>query len=120
MVIWYCVWMPALAAAQAPPSEAELVRVPARVIRQCEQDAARVDGLESRLRACQRDLDAGAGALDEARRGELEARVELADAQAQIRKLEAREAARWSPWAWLGIGAGGALLGVVLMALVTQ
>ena len=97
-----------------------MVRVPARVIRQCEQDAARVDGLEARLRACQRDLDAGAGALGEARREALEQRGEGARLVLRIQALEAAAAARWSPWAWLGVGAGGAVVALVVTALVTR
>jgi hypothetical protein len=96
------------------------VRVPVRVIRQCEQDAARVDGLESRLRACQRDLDAGSGALGEAQRSALDARLELARAQLRVAELERQDAARWSPWAWMGIGAGGVVAALVVGALVVR
>lgn len=120
LAILWCALTPALAAAQAPPSEAELVRVPVRVLRQCEQDAARVDGLESRLVACQRDLDAGSGALTEARRSALESRVQVAQLTLQIERLERERDARWGPWAWMGVGAGGALVGVVLVAILTR
>jgi TolA-binding protein len=108
------------ASAQTPPSEAELVKVPVRVIRQCEQDAQRVDGLESRLRACQRDLDAGSGALGEAQRSALDARLELARAQLRVAELERQDAASWSPWAWMGIGAGGVVAALVVGALVVR
>jgi len=120
LVILCCAWTPALASAQAPPSESELVRVPVRVIRQCEQDAARVDGLEARLRACQRDLDAGSGALGEARREVLEQRVEGARLVLRVQALEAAAAGRWSPWAWMGVGAGGAVVALVVTALVVR
>jgi hypothetical protein len=120
LAIWCCGSIGALAHAQTPPSEAELVRVPVRVIRQCEQDAARVDGLESRLRACQRDLDAGSGALGEAQRSALDARLELARAQLRVAELERQDAARWSPWAWMGIGAGGVVAALVVGALVVR
>ena len=93
------------------------MRVPVRVIRQCEQDAARVDGLESRVRACQRDLDAGAGALGEARREALEQRVEGARLVLRVQALEAAAAARWSAWTWLTIGGGSAAL-LILTGLV--
>lgn len=118
--IWSCVLTSAPVAAQGVPSESEIVRVPVRVIRQCEQDAARVDGLESRLRACQRDLDAGSGALDEARRQAAASAAALETARRRAEELERERAARWSPWAWMGIGAGGALVGVVLVAILTR
>lgn len=120
LVSLYCAWIPALASAQTPPSEAELVKVPVRVIRQCEQDAQRVDGLESRLRACQRDLDAGSGALGEAQRSALDARLELARAQLRVAELERQDAARWSPWAWMGVGAGGVVAALVVGVLVMR
>lgn len=120
LAIWYCGSISALAHAQTPPTEAELVRVPVRVIRQCEQDAARVDGLEARLRACQRDLDAGSGALGEAQRRELEQRVEVARLTLRVEDLERQRAARWSPWAWMGVGAGGALAAVVVAVIVAR
>lgn len=94
--------------------------MPVRVIRQCEQDAARVDGLEARLRACQRDLDAGSGALGEARREVLEQRVEGARLVLRVQALEAAAAGRWSPWAWMGVGAGGAVVALVVTALVVR
>jgi TolA-binding protein len=120
LMLWCATSIGALAHAQTPPSEAELVRVPVRVIRQCEADAARVDGLESRLRACQRDLDAGSGALGEAQRSAQEARLELARAQLRVAELERQDAARWSPWAWMGIGAGGVVAALVVGALVMR
>lgn len=118
--IWSCALMSAPAAAQGVPSESEIVRVPVRVLRQCEQDAARVDGLESRLRACQRDLDTGSGALDEARRQAAASAAALEAARRRAEELERERAARWPPWAWMGIGAGGALVGVVLVAILTR
>ena len=120
LTAWCVTLTPALALAQAPPGEQDLVRVPVRVIRQCEADAARVDGLESRLRACQRDLDAGSGALGEAQRVALDARLELARAQLKVAELEQQGAARWSPWAWMGIGAGGVVAALVVAALVVR
>jgi hypothetical protein len=120
LVSLYCAWIPALANAQAPPSEDQLVRVPVRVIRQCEQDAQRVDGLESRLRACQRDLDAGSGALGEARAAALDARLELVRAQLRVAELERQDAARWSPWAWMGVGAGGVIVALVVAVVVVK
>lgn len=119
-ILSYALMSAQVAAAQTPPSEAELVRVPVRVIRQCEQDAARVDGLESRLRACQRDLDAGSGALGEAQRRELEQRVEVARLTLRVEELERQREARWSPWAWMGVGAGGALVGVIVAVIVAR
>lgn len=120
LMLWWTTSISALAHAQAPPNEAELVRVPVRVIRQCEQDAAAVDGLESRLRACQRDLDAGSGALGESQRRELEQRVEVARLTLRVAELERQGAARWSPWAWIGVGAGGALAAVVVAVIVAR
>lgn len=120
LLILSCALMPALAAAETPPAEAELVRVPVRVLRQCEQDAARVDGLESRLVACQRDLDASSGALSEARRSALESRVEVARLTLHVERLEREQAARWSPWAWMGVGAGSALVAVVVAVIVAR
>jgi hypothetical protein len=120
LALWWTTSINALAHAQAPPSEAELVRVPVRVLRQCEQDAAAVDGLESRLRACQRDLDAGSGALGESQRRELEQRVEVARLTLRVAELERQDAARWSPWAWIGVGAGGALVAVVVAVIVAR
>lgn len=120
LAIWCCAWMPALAGAQTPPSEEQLVRVPVRVIRQCEQDAARVDGLESRLRACQRDLDAGSGALGEAQRAALDARIELVRSQLRVAQMEREQAARWSPWAWMGVGAGGVIAALVVAVVVVR
>ena len=119
-ILSYVLMSAQVAAAQAPPSESELVRVPVRVIRQCEQDAAAVDGLESRLRACQRDLDAGSGALGESQRRELEQRVEVARLTLRVAELERQDAARWSPWAWIGVGAGGALVGVIVAVIVAR
>lgn len=107
------------AAADPPPSEAQIV-VSRELLAQCDEDAARVDGLESRLVACQRDLDAGSGALTEARRSALESRVEAAQLTLQIERLERERDARWGPWAWMGVGAGGALVGVVLVAILTR
>jgi hypothetical protein len=120
LALWWTASIGALAHAQAPPSEGELVRVPVRVLRQCEQDAARVDGLESRLVACQRDLDAGSGALTEARRSALESRVQIAQLKLQIERLERERDARWSPWAWMGVGATGALVAVVVAVIVAR
>jgi hypothetical protein len=120
LALWWTTSISALAHAQAPPTEAELVRVPVRVLRQCEQDAAAVDGLESRLRACQRDLDAGSGALGESQRRELEQRVEVARLTLRVAELERQDAARWSPWAWIGVGAGGALVGVIVAVIVAR
>lgn len=96
------------------------MRVPVRVIRQCEQDAARVDGLESRLRACQRDLDAGSGALGEAQRAALDARIELVRSQLRVAQMEREQAARWSPWAWMGVGAGGVIAALVVAVVVVR
>lgn len=96
------------------------MRVPVRVIRQCEQDAQRVDGLESRLRACQRDLDAGSGALGEAQRSAQDARLELVRAQLRVAELERQDAARWSPWAWMGVGAGGVIAALVVAVVVAR
>lgn len=96
-------------AAQAPPAEEQLVRVTPRVVRQCAADAAAVDGLESRLRACQRDLDASSGALAEARHAAQDERAEVVRLTMRVVQLETASAARWSPWAWMGVGAGGAV-----------
>lgn len=96
------------------------MRVPVRVIRQCEVDAQRVDGLESRLRACQRDLDAGSGALGEARREAVEGRAEAARLVLRVQALEREREARWSPWAWMGVGAGGVIVGLVVTSLLVR
>lgn len=107
------------AAADPPPSEAGIV-VSRELLAQCDEDAARVDGLESRLRACQRDLDAGSGALTEARRSALESRVEVAQLKLHVERLEREQAARWSPWAWMGVGAGSVIFLGVLAALLAR
>lgn len=105
---------PAPVAAEPPPPE-ELIVIPRRVLDTCEDDARRVDRLEPALRACQRDLDAGAGARDE-----LRLRAEQLDAERRVldrrvAELEARAAARWSPLTWWAIGAGSAIAGVVVV-----
>jgi hypothetical protein len=79
-----------------------------------------VDGLEARLRACQRDLDAGSGALGEAHREALEQRADAARLVLRVQALEAAAAGRWSPWAWMGVGVIGAVTALVVTALVVR
>lgn len=107
-------------AAQAPPAEEQLIKVTPRMVRQCEADATAVDGLESRLRACQRDLDASAGALDEARRSAQDERADVARLTMRVNQLEAASAARWSPWAWMTVGAGATVALLVAALLVSR
>lgn len=104
------------AAAQAPPSESSIV-ISKRALQQCAADAARVDGLESRIVACQRDLDQLDGVCTERAR---QLAVTTADArlwERRARELEAAEKARWSPWTLAALGAGGTAL-LILTGLI--
>lgn len=101
-------------AAQTPPSEAQLV-VGRKVIEQCAQDAARVDGLESRLKACQRDLDQGFGERQECRRG-----AEAERERAVKWELRARELEKRSPWPWVALGAGAASAVWIAVMLIAK
>lgn len=109
---------PAIAVADPPPSE-ELLVIPTRIFLQCEDDARRVDRLEPALRSCQRDLDAGSGALGEARAQRDAQEKDRRVLELRLVKLEAEKNARWSPLTWASIGAGSALvliLGVMVGA----
>lgn len=101
-------------AAQAPPSEAQLV-VSRKVIDQCAADAARVDGLESRLKACQRDLDQTFGERQECRR------TSEAERERAVKwELRARELERRSPWPYVALGAGAATAVWIAVMLITS
>lgn len=101
-------------AAQAPPSEAQLV-VSRKVIDQCAADAARVDGLESRLKACQRDLDQTFGERQECRR------TSEAERERAVKwELRARELERRSPWPYVALGAGAATAVWIAIMLIAK
>lgn len=104
----------------APPPEQQLVVIPLTTIEQCEADAMRVDRLEPALRACQRDLDAQAGALEEARRQREEVSEQRRLVERRLVELEAEQARRWHPLVWAGIGAGSALVAVLLVTIAVD
>jgi hypothetical protein len=103
-------------AAADPPPEEQLV-IPLRVFLQCEEDARRVDRLEPALRSCQRDLDAQAGALQEARAQRAAIEEQRHVLERRVVELEAEDKARWSPLTWASIGAGSALVVVLTVVL---
>lgn len=90
------------AAAQTPPSEAGLV-ISKAALQQCAKDAARVDGLEQRVSACQRDLDQNFGARQECAR-----QADRDRAAAVAWELRARELEKRSTWPYVGLGVGAA------------
>jgi hypothetical protein len=102
--------------AQTPPSEAGLV-ISRQALQQCAKDAARVDGLESRLKACQRDLDQLDGQRVECKRQAAEFHAEAQAWERRARLLDDERKARWSPWTWLAIGSGGSTL-LILTGLI--
>lgn len=107
---------PASAGAEPPPAEQGLI-LPRRVLEQCEADARRIDRLEPALRACQRDLDAGAGALGEARQTRAAIEEERRALERRVAELEASQAARWGPLTWWGIGVASAVGAALIVAL---
>lgn len=110
---------PAPASAEPPPPEGDLV-IPRRVLEQCEADARRIDLLEPALRNCQRDLDAGVGALIESRQTRAAIEEERRQLERRVAELEARQAARWGPLVWWGIGVASAVGAALIVALAVD
>ena len=102
------------AAAQTPPSEAQLV-VSKAALQQCAKDAARVDGLESRVKACQRDLDQSFGARQECAR-----QADRERAAAVAWELKARELEKRSAWPYVGLGVGAASAVWIAVMLIAK
>lgn len=110
---------PASADAEPPPAEQGLI-LPKRVLEQCEADALRVDLLEPALRGCQRDLDAGAGALGESRQTRAAIEEERRQLERRVAELEASQAARWGPLVWWGLGVASAVGAALIVALAVD
>ena len=94
-------------------ASAQSVCVETSVIKQCKRDALEVDGARARVRACQRDLDAERGSLNQAMREGRACRGELAQANADLARAvfeldktkRERDKARSRGWVLLGMGA---------------
>lgn len=72
------------------------------------------------LQVANRKLDQSAGRLQQEREAHADTRKELAQAHESIGRLKAEREAMWSPWVWVGAGAGGALATVLLVVLIAR
>jgi len=72
------------------------------------------------LESANRKLDQKDGQIAQEQASHQDTRDALGEAHEEIGRLEAEQDARWSPWVWMGIGAGGALASVLLVALIAR
>lgn len=72
------------------------------------------------LERANRKLDQADGRLQGERDAHADTRDALARSHEEIGRMKAEREAMWSPWVWVGIGAGSTLGAVLLVALLTR